>query len=67
MHDVWQLSGQVPVAGLHLIVILLLIFFDESLVHSQRLTTGIHKLPEERHTGILVQKSFGPKTTDALS
>lgn len=48
VHDVWQLPGQVPVVGLHLIMILLLILFDEPLVHSQRLTAGIHKLPAER-------------------
>lgn len=46
MHDVGQLPGQVPVVGLHLIVILLLVLFDQPLVHSQRLAAGVHKLPE---------------------
>lgn len=47
MHDVRQLPGQVPVVGLHLVMILLLVLFDQSLVHCQRLTAGVHKLPEE--------------------
>lgn len=54
MHDVRQLPGQVPVVGFHLIMILLLVFFDQPLVHSQRLAAGVHKLPEERARSISV-------------
>lgn len=45
MHDVGQLPGEVPVVGLHLVMIFLLVFLDQPLVHSQRLTTGVHELP----------------------
>lgn len=55
MHDVGQLPGQVPVVGLHLIMILLLVLFDQALVHSQALTAGVHELPVEKRDG--VQKS----------
>lgn len=47
MHDDGQLSGEVPVVGLHLIVIFLLVLFDQPLVHSQPLTAGVHELPDE--------------------
>lgn len=47
MHDVRQLSGQVPVAGLHLIVVLVLVFFYQSFVDAQSVTTRVYKLPTE--------------------
>lgn len=47
MHDAGQLPRQVPVVGLHLVVILLLVLFDQPLVHAQRLTAGVHELPGE--------------------
>ena len=46
VHDAGQLPGQVPVAGLHLVVVLLLVLLDQPLVHPQGLPTGVHKLPE---------------------
>lgn len=55
VHDAGQLPGQVPVVGLHLIMILLLVLFDQALVHSQPLTAGVHELPVEKRDG--VQKS----------
>lgn len=45
MHDVGQLPRQVPVVGFHLVVVLLLILFDQALVDTQRLTAGVYKLP----------------------
>lgn len=53
VHDVRQLSGHVPVVGLHLIVILLLVFFNQPFIHPQRVTAGVHKLPEEIWTSHL--------------
>ena len=47
VHDVWQLPGQVPVVGLHLVMVLLLVLLDQPLVHSQPLTAGVHELPDE--------------------
>lgn len=47
VHDKRQLSGQVSVAGLHLIVILLLIFLYQPLIHTQSLATSLHKLPTD--------------------
>lgn len=48
IHNAGQLPGQVSVAGLHLVVILLLVLFDQSLVYYKCLTTGVHKMPEDR-------------------
>lgn len=48
VHDIRQLPRQIPVVGLHLIMILLLVFFNQPLINAKRLTAGIHKLPEKR-------------------
>lgn len=54
VHDAGQLPGQVPVVGLHLIVILLLVLLYQTLVHRQRLAAGVCKLPADTKT--LVKK-----------
>lgn len=46
MHDDGQLSGQVSVVGFHLIVVLLLVLFDQSLINAQAVATGLHKMPD---------------------
>lgn len=50
MHYAGQLSGQVPVIGLHLIMILMLVLLYQTLVHRQCLATRIHELPEDWKT-----------------
>lgn len=45
VHDGGQLTGQVPVVGLHLIVVLLLVLLDQALVHRQRLAARVSELP----------------------
>lgn len=47
VHDAGQLPGQVPVVGLHLIMVLLLVLLYQTLVHCQCLATGVHKLPAD--------------------
>lgn len=47
VHDAGQLPGQVPVVGLHLIVILLLVLLYQTLVDRQRQAAGIRKLPAD--------------------
>lgn len=49
VHDGRQLSGQVSVVGLHFIMILLLVLFYQTLIHTQALTTGVHKLPARKY------------------
>lgn len=49
VHDGGQLSGQVPVVGLHLIMVLLLVLLYQALIHTQGLTTGVHKLPAQKY------------------
>ena len=45
VHDGRQLSGQVPVVGLHLVMVLLLVLFDQALIDAQTVATGLDKLP----------------------
>lgn len=45
MHDDGQLPGEVSVVGFHLIVILLLVFFDQTLVNAQAMAACLHKVP----------------------
>lgn len=45
VHDGGQLAGQVPVVGLHLIVVLLLVLLDQALVHRQRLAARVGEMP----------------------
>lgn len=51
MHYAGQLPRQVPVVGLHLIVILVLVLLYQALVHRQRLAARVHELPADRKTG----------------
>lgn len=53
MHDDGQLSGEVPVVGLHLIVILLLVLFDQPLVDAQAVATRLHKMPAQKQDRVL--------------
>lgn len=50
VHDGGQFSGQVSVAGLHLVMVLLLVLFDQLFIHPQTLATGVHKLPAHKYT-----------------
>lgn len=50
MHYAGQLPGQVPVIGLHLIMILMLVLLYQTLVHRQCLATSVHELPEDWKT-----------------
>lgn len=44
MHDDGQLPGKVSVVGFHLIVILLLVLFDQALVNAQAVAACLHKV-----------------------
>lgn len=55
VHDGGQLPGQVPVVGLHLIMILLLVLLYQTLVHRQGLAAGVCKLPADSKTLIKKQ------------
>lgn len=50
VHDDGQLSGQVSVVCLHLVVVFLLVLFDQSLVNAQTVATGLHKMPAYKNT-----------------
>lgn len=51
MHYAGQLPRQVPVVGLHLIMILVLVLLYQALVHRQCLAARVHELPAHRKTG----------------
>lgn len=51
MHYAGQLPCQVPVVGLHLIMILVLVLLYQALVHRQCLAARVHELPADRKTG----------------
>lgn len=53
MHDDGQLSGEVPVVGLHLIVIFLLVLFDQPLVDAQAVAARLHKMPAQKQDCVL--------------
>lgn len=55
VHDCGQLPGQVPVVGLHLIMILLLVLLYQTLVHRQCLAAGVCELPVDSKTLIKKQ------------
>lgn len=51
MHYAGQLPRQVPVVGLHLIMILVLVLLYQTLVHRQCLAARVRELPADGKTG----------------
>lgn len=49
VHDDGQLSGQVSVVGFHLVVVLLLVLFDQTLVNAQAVAARLHKMPAKQN------------------
>lgn len=45
VHDDGQLSGEISVVGFHLVVILLLVFFNESLIDPQAVAARLNEMP----------------------
>lgn len=67
MHDNGQLSGKVPIVGFHLIVILLLILFNQSLIDAQAVATCLYKMPAQIKKGKLSKVIKPDRTLHTLS
>lgn len=69
VHYAGQLPRQVPVVGLHLIMILVLVLLYQTLVHCQCLAARVHELPADRKTRIKKQAGWakGPKVAPGVA
>lgn len=61
MHDDGQLSGQVSVVGFHLVMVLLLVLFNQPLINAQTLATCLDKMPAHKNSGFMSNDTKKPR------